>query len=178
MHAHLINYAFKSLFLNTIDYSLGIWIYKLKSITYCINKKGFICVVLFSAFFPISLFRSLTHFSRHFFLPVSSLPVPFSIFFSSFFNTLPPGFNLLTYLLGQTSSPCPLPLYYMVQLNYSPTFVNYISYFLLKFPKISIIITCFTFLNAGFCTKKKEKLLNSLFFFCIKVTTFQNDFIP
>ena len=40
MHAHLINYAFYSLSLNTIDNSLGNWIYTSLIITYCTNKRG------------------------------------------------------------------------------------------------------------------------------------------
>ena len=71
MHAHLINYAFYSLSLNTIDNSLGNWIYTSLIITYCINKSGF-----FSAlFFPLSPYSplSLPHFSGGHFL-LSILP--------------------------------------------------------------------------------------------------------
>ena len=41
MHARLINYAFYSLSLNTIDNSLGNWINTSLIITYCTNKRGF-----------------------------------------------------------------------------------------------------------------------------------------
>ena len=57
MHARLINYAFYSLSLNTIDNSLTSLI-----ITYCTNKRGFFFTVFLSAlFFPLSL--SLSPFS-------------------------------------------------------------------------------------------------------------------
>ena len=56
MHARLINYAFYSLSLNTIDNSLGNWIYTSLIITYCTNKRGFFFTAFLSAlFFPLSL---------------------------------------------------------------------------------------------------------------------------
>ena len=59
MHARLINYAFYSLSLNTIDNSLGNWIYTSLIITYCTNKRGF----FFSQrFFPRCFSLSLSIF--------------------------------------------------------------------------------------------------------------------
>ena len=61
MHARLINYAFYSLSLNTIDNSLGNWIYTSLIITYCTNKRGFFFTAFLSAlFFPLSLSLSLS----------------------------------------------------------------------------------------------------------------------
>ena len=55
MHAHLINYAFYSLSLNTIDNSLGNWIYTSLIITYCTNKRGFFSRRFFPRCFSLSL---------------------------------------------------------------------------------------------------------------------------
>ena len=50
------NYAFYSLSLNTIDNSLGNWIYTSLIITYCTNKRGFFSRRFFPhCFFPLSL---------------------------------------------------------------------------------------------------------------------------
>ena len=46
------NYAFYSLSLNTIDNSLGNWIYTSLIITYCTNKRGFFQGVSFRTVFP------------------------------------------------------------------------------------------------------------------------------
>ena len=78
MHARLINYAFYSLSLNTIDNSLTSLI-----ITYCTNKRGFFFTVFLSAlFFPLSLSLSL-HFPL-FLFPISLLP-PRPLLVSYFF---------------------------------------------------------------------------------------------
>ena len=66
MHAHLIYYSFYLLSLNTIDNSLGNWIYTSLIITYCTNKRGFFHGVSFRAVFPsLSPFSplSIPHFS-------------------------------------------------------------------------------------------------------------------
>ena len=55
MHAHLINYAFYSLSLNTIDNSLGNWIYTPLIITFCTNKRGFFSRRFFPRCFSLSL---------------------------------------------------------------------------------------------------------------------------
>ena len=50
------NYAFYSLSLNTIDNSLGNWIYTSLIITFCTNKRGFFSRRFFPhCFFPLSL---------------------------------------------------------------------------------------------------------------------------
>ena len=86
MHAHLINYAFYSLSLNTIDNSLGNWIYTSLIITYCTNKS-----VSFRAVFPSlspSSPLSLPHFSGGQFL-LSILPSrPLSVYFFLFLRCL------------------------------------------------------------------------------------------
>ena len=89
MHARLINYAFYSLSLNTIDNSLGNWIYTSLIITYCTNKRGFFFTAFLSAlFFPLSLSPfsplSLPHFSgRHL-----SFKAPLSLLFLFFLSYL------------------------------------------------------------------------------------------
>ena len=91
MHAVLINYAFDSLSLNTIDNSLGNWIYTSLIITYRTNKRGFFSQRFFPRCFSLSLSLSpfsplsLPHFSGgHFLLsilPPSPLPGYFFFFF-------------------------------------------------------------------------------------------------
>ena len=66
MHAHLINYAFYPLSLNTIDNSLGSWIYTSLIITYRTNKRGFFSRRFFPRCFSLSL-------SLHF--PLFLLPI-------------------------------------------------------------------------------------------------------
>ena len=83
MHAHLINYAFYSLSLNTIHSSLGNWIYTSLIIPYCINKSGF-----FHGVFPALLFPLSLHFPL-FLFPISpivypSSKAPLSLFFLFF----------------------------------------------------------------------------------------------
>ena len=90
MHAHLINYAFYSLSLNTIDNSLGNWIYTSLIITYCTNKRGFFHGVSFRAVFPsLSPFSPLSLLQSsggHFLLPI--LPSISSVFFFFFLRHL------------------------------------------------------------------------------------------
>ena len=77
MHARLINYAFYSLSLNTIDNSLGNWIYTSLIITYCTNKRGFFFTAFLSALFSLSLspfsLLSLPHFTPSSKAPLSLL---------------------------------------------------------------------------------------------------------
>ena len=121
MHAHLINYAFYSLSLNTIDNSLGNWRYTSLIIIYCINKRGFFsrhfyprCFSLSPSIFPF--------FSSPFLwqaLPTiyPSSKAPLSLFF--LFFTLPAGFKLSNfYRLRQTSSLSSIPLFYMCFVNF------------------------------------------------------------
>ena len=55
MHAYLINYALYSLSLNTINNSLGNWIYTSLIVTYCTNKRGFFSRRFFPRCFSLSL---------------------------------------------------------------------------------------------------------------------------
>ena len=148
MHAHLINYAFYSLSLNTIDNSLGNWRYTSLIIIYCINKRGFFsrhfyprCFSLSPSIFPF--------FSSPFLwqaLPTiyPSSKAPLSLFF--LFFTLPAGFKLSNfYRLRQTSSLSSIPLFYMCLLRTKGNFQNYISNTLFKFQKINIEIIFLTF---------------------------------
>ena len=89
MHAVLINYAFDSLSLNTIDNSLGNWIYTSLITTYCINKSGFFSQRFFPRCFSLSLSPfsplSLPHFSGGHFLLSILPPSPLSGYFFFFF---------------------------------------------------------------------------------------------
>ena len=120
MHAVLINYAFDSLSLNTIDNSLGNWIYTSLITTYCINKSGFFSQRFFPRCFSLSL-SIFPSFSSPFLwraLPTiyPSSKSPLRVFFLFFF-TLPVGFELsILYLLRQTSSLSSVPLIYMCLL--------------------------------------------------------------
>ena len=129
MHAHLINYAFYPLSLNTIDNSLGNWIYKSLIITYRTNKRGFFSQRFFLRCFFLSL--SLSPFSplslSHFFGRHPSFKAPLSLFFLFFF-TLPARFELsILYRLRQTSSLPSIPLFYICFLPIKGNFQNYIS---------------------------------------------------
>ena len=154
MHAHLINYAFYPLSLNTIDNSLGI--YTSLIITYCTNKGVFFFhSVSFRAVFPtlsLSPFSplSLPHFSgRHL-----SFKAPLSLLFLFFF-TLPAGFELsILYRLRQTSSLSSIPLFYMCFLPIKGNFQNYISNTLFKFQKLTLKSFSSPLKHVGFCTKK------------------------
>ena len=153
MHAHLINYAFYSLSLNTIHNSLGNWIYTSLIIPYCINKSGFFSRRLFRVAFPsLSPFSPLSfpHFSYClFFLQGSSQ----SIF--SFFFTLPVGFELsILYLLRQTSSLSSIQLFYMCLLPIMGNFQNYISNTLFQFQKLTLKSFSSPLKHVVFCTKK------------------------
>ena len=86
MHAHLINYAFYSLSLNTIDNSLGNWIYTSLIITYRTNKRGFFSQRFFLRCFFLSLSLSIfTSFSFPFLWQASFLQGPSQSIFSFFF---------------------------------------------------------------------------------------------
>ena len=138
MHAHLINYAFYSLSLNTIDNSLGNWIYTFLIITYCINKSS-----------PLSL----PHFSGGYFLLSILSPRPLSVYFFFFF-TLPVGFELsIFYLLHQTSSLSSIPLLTCL-LPVKGNFQNYISNTLFKFQKLTLKSFPSPLKHVGFFTKK------------------------
>ena len=85
------NYAFYSLSLNTIDNSLGNWIYTSLIITYCTNKRGFFS----RRFFPHCFSLSLSIFPSFFFpflwraIPTiyPSFKAPLSLFFFFFYAT-------------------------------------------------------------------------------------------
>ena len=139
MHAHLINYAFYSLSLNTIDNSLGNWIYTSLIITYCTNKRGFFSRRFFPRCFSLSL-SIFPSFSSPFLW--RALPIlrsrPLLVYFNFFF-TLPAGFELsILYRLRQTSSLSSIPLIYMCFLPIKGNFQNYISNTLFKFQKLTL----------------------------------------
>ena len=137
MHAHLINYAFYSLSLNTIDNSLGNWIYTSLIFTYCINKGS-----------PLSPFLWRVHPTIY---PYSQAPL--SLFF--LFFTLPVGFELsIFYLLHQTSSLSSIPLFYTCLLPRKGNFQNYISNTLFKFQKLTLKSFPSPLKHVGFFTKK------------------------
>ena len=147
MHAVLINYAFDSLSLNTIDNSLGNWIYTSLITTYCINKSGFFS----QRFFPRCFSLSLSIF------PSFSSPFLWRVFLRVFFLlfTLPVGFELsILYLLRQTSSLSSIPLIYMCLLPIMGNFQNYISNTLFKFQKLTLKSFSSPLKHVGFCTKK------------------------
>ena len=163
MHAHLINYAFYSLSLNTIDNSLGNWIYTSLIITYCTNKRGFFFTAFLSAlFFPLSL--SL-HFPL-FLFPISLAGIfpsrPLSVYCFFFFK-LPAGFELsILYRLRQTNSLPSIPLFYMCFLPIKGNFQNYISNTLFKFQKLTLKSFSSPLKHVGFCTKKWDVSPRSL----------------
>ena len=163
MHAHLINYAFYSLSLNTIDNSLGNWIYTSLIITYRTNKRGFFSQRFFPRCFSLSLSPfsplSLPHFSGgHFLLPSRPLSV-----YCFFFFTLPAGFELsILYRLRQTSSLSSIPLFYMCFLPIKGNFQNYISNTLFKFQKLTLKSFSSPLKHVGFCTKKWDVSPRSL----------------
>ena len=155
MHARLINYALYSLSLNTIDNSLGNWIYTSLIITYCTNKRGFFFTVFLSAlFFPLSLSLSIfPSFSFPFLWQASFLQGP-SQSIVSFFFTLPAGFELsILYRLRQTSSLPSIPLFYICFLPIKGNFQNYISNTLFKFQKLTLKSFSSPLKHVGFCTK-------------------------
>ena len=168
MHARLINYAFYSLSLNTIqDNSLGNWINTSLIITYCTNKRGFFfhgvsfrAVFLFLSF-SLSLFLSL--------FPISLAGTSYYLSFLqgpsqsliSFF-TLPAGFELsILYRLRQTSLSS-IPLFYMCFLPIKGNFQNYISNTLFKFQKLTLKSFSSPLKHVGFCTKKWDVSPRSL----------------
>ena len=154
MHAHLINYAFYSLSLNTIHNSLGNWIYTSLIIPYCINKSGFFSRRLFRVAFP-----SLSLHFPLFLFPISSIVYPsskalLSLFFLFFF-TLPVGFELsILYPLRQTSSLSSIQLFYMCLLPIMGNFQNYISNTLFQFQKLTLKSFSSPLKHVVFCTKK------------------------
>ena len=156
MHAHLINYAFYPLSLNTIDNSLGNWIYTSLIITYRTNKRGFFSQRSFPRCFPLSLSPfsplSLSHFSgRH-----PSFKAPLSLL-------LPAGFELsILYRLRQTSSLPSIPLFYICFLPIKGNFQNYISNTLFKFQKLTLKSFSSPLKHVGFCTKKWDVSPRSL----------------
>ena len=94
MHARLINYAFYSLSLNTIDNSLGNWIYTSLIITYRTNKRGFFS----RRFFPRCFSLSLSIF------PSFSFPFLWrTLHYSLSFFQGPSLFFFLRYLQGSNS---------------------------------------------------------------------------
>ena len=141
MHTHLNNYAFYSLSLNTIDNSLGNWIYTSLIITYRTNKRGFFSQRFFPRCFSLSL-SIFPSFSSPFLwraLPAiyPSFKAPLSLFF--LFFTLPAGFELsILYRLRQTSSLPSIPLFYLCFLPIKGNFQNYISNTLFKFQKLTL----------------------------------------
>ena len=165
MHAHLINYAFYSLSLNTIDNSLGNWIYTSLIITYCTNKRGLFPRRFFPRCFSLSLSPfsplSLPHFSGgHFTLSIlPSRPLSFLFF------TLPAGFELSCsncYRLRQTSSLSSIPLFYTCFLPIEGNFQNYISNTLFKFQKLTLKSFSSPLKHVRFCTKKWDVSPRSL----------------
>ena len=143
MHAHLINYAFYSLSLNTIDNSLGNWIYTSLIITYCINKRE----IFSRRFFPYCFSLSLSIFPS-FSSPFVWRALPFSLFM------LPAEFELsILYRLRQTSSLSSIP-FYMCFLPIKGNFQNYISNTLFKFQKLTLKSFSSPLKHVGFCTKK------------------------
>ena len=155
MHAHLINYAFYPLSLNTIDNSLGNWIYTSLIITYRTNKRGFFSQRSFPRCFSLSLSLSIfTSFSFPFLWQASFLQGP-SQSIVSFFFMLPAGFELsILYRLRQTSSLSSIPLFYMCFLPIKGNFQNYISNTLFKFQKLTLKSFSSPLKHVGFCTKK------------------------
>ena len=157
MHAHLINYAFYSLSLNTIDNSLGNWIYTSLIITYHTNKRGFFSQRFFPRCFSLSL-SIFPSFSSPFLwraLPTiyPSFKAPLDLFF--LFFTLPAGFELsILYRLRQTSSLPSIPLFYICFLPIKGNFQNYISNTLFKFQKLTLKSYSLPLRHVGFCTKK------------------------
>ena len=151
MHAHLINYAFYPLSLNTIDNSLGNWIYTSLIITYRTNKRGFFS----QRFFP-------RRFSSAFLWQASFLQGP-SQSIVSFFFTLPAGFELsIHYRLRQTSSLPSIPLFYMCFLPIKGNFQNYISNTLFNFQKLTLKSFSSPLKHVEFCTKKWDVSPRSL----------------
>ena len=165
MHAHLISYAFYSLSLNTIDNSLGNWIYTSLIITYRTNKRGFFSQRFFPRCFSLSL-SIFPSFSSPFLwraLPTTypSFKSPLSLFF--LFFTLPAGFELsILYRLRQTSSLSSIPLIYMCFLPIKGNFQNYISNTLFKFQKLTLKSFSSPLKHVGFCTKKWDVSPRSL----------------
>ena len=92
MHAHLINYAFYSLSLNTIDNSLGNWIYTPLIITFCTNKRGFFSRRFFPRCFSLSLSIFPSFFSLFLWRAIPtiypSFKGPLSLFFFFFLRFL------------------------------------------------------------------------------------------
>ena len=177
MHARPINYAFYSLSLNTIDNSLGNWIYTSLIITYCTNKRGFFFTAFLSAlFFPLSLSLSLS-------LSLFPISLAGTSYYLSFlqgpsqslisFFTLPAGFELsILYRLRQTSLSS-IPLFYMCFLPIKGNFQNYISNTLFKFQKLTLKSFSSPLKHVGFCTKKwdvspRSKESGSLAAFAVK----------
>ena len=166
-NARLINYAFYSLSLNTIDNSPGNWINTSLIITYCTNKRGFFfhgvsfrAVFLFLSF-SLSLFLS---FSLSLFLSLFPISLAGTSYYLSFlqgpsqslisFFTLPAGFELsILYRLRQTSLSS-IPLFYMCFLPIKGNFQNYISNTLFKFQKLTLKSFSSPLKHVGFCTKK------------------------
>ena len=142
MHAHLINYAFYSLSLNTIDNSLGNWIYTSLIITY-INKSSPLSLPHFSSPFLWRVLPTIYPYSK----------APLSLFF--LFFTLSVGFELsIFYLLHQTSSLSSIPLFYTCLFPIKGNFQNYISNTLFKFQKLTLKSFPSPLKHVGFFTKK------------------------
>ena len=153
MHAHLINYAFYSLSLNTILSSLGNWIYTSLIIPYCINKSGFFSRRLSRVAFPsLSPFSPLSF--PHFSYCLSFLQGPSQSIFSFFFFTLPVGFELSILYLRQTSSLSSIQLFYMCLLPIMGNFQNYISNTLFQFQKLTLKSFSSPLKHVVFCTKE------------------------
>ena len=166
MHAHLINYAFYPLSLNTIDNSLGNWIYTSLIITYRTNKRGFFSQRSFPRCFSLSLSLSLSLHFHLFLFPISLAGIlpsrPLSVY-CFFFFTLPAGFELsILYRLRQTSSLPSIPLFYICFLPIKGNFQNYISNTLFKFQKLTLKSFSSSLKYVGFCTKKWDVSPRSL----------------
>ena len=123
MHAVLINNAFDSLSLNTIDNSLSNWIYTSLITTYCINKSGFFSQRFFPRCFSLSLSPfsplSLPHFSGGHFLLSILPPSPLSGYFFFFFYVTCriPTLNSLSSSSDQQSILYTLVLHVLVANN-------------------------------------------------------------
>ena len=89
MHARLINYAFYSLSLNTIDNSLGNWIYTSLIITYRTNKRSFFSRRFFPRCFSLSLSIFPSFSSPFLWRALPILPSrPLSVYFNFFLRYL------------------------------------------------------------------------------------------
>ena len=108
MHAHLINYAFYPLSLNTIDNSLGNWIYTSLIITYRTNKRGFFS----QRFFLRCFFLSLSLHFHLFLFPISLAGIlpsrPLSVYFFFFFLRYLQGLNSQFSIVFVRLAVCPL----------------------------------------------------------------------